>query len=909
MPDSASLGTPPTSYGTLLKSPLVRQVSLAVTVLCCIVEAMVFWPLYEDRKHHLYENLVDDQVHGLIAAKKDFEADRDLLSYAESILTSALITDVTGVRIREDATATQVAAGEDPAVLDASTKDQVTEDSSRVDIAIPHELVPAGLALTMRFDHREISRELNKFLVISAATTLLIALSCATLTVVAVIWLVLKPMLVLRHALSLDDESGLPEVRTAASGRTDEIGDVFRTTAKLLEDRARFRADLGQLVLERTMELTAANGRLRTMEAQTRSSAKRIRAILDNSPSFIYLKSVDGRYLLVNKQVEDALGLPADQILGKTHHDFYPEDLTDVYADQDREVVETKTTVVREAKVPRADGSPRSSIIYKFPVFGALGEVESIGAVIVDIEDRVRAEEALKEEKERAEAASRSKSDLIATVSHEVRTPMNGVLGMARLMRGTELDAEQRDTLETVIASGESLLRIVNDLLDISKLEAGHLELEDIPFLPRDVVHGTVSMLGMRAQEKGLQIVSQIDPGVPEVLRGDPYRLRQILVNLVSNAVKFTTQGEITITLTRIGERYEFAVADTGSGISSEARAKLFSPFAQGAIDVARKYGGTGLGLSICRQLVTMMDGEITLDSELGKGSRFAFTIRLPECPDVDPASLRPGTVPKALDPATAFRRPLTVLQVEDNEVNRKLMEKLLQQAGHRVVSVADGRAALLEITEQPFDLVIMDKHMPVMDGLEATRLIRALPPPAGTTPILGMTAGALDYELAACLEAGMDRVLTKPADEIALMATIAHLTEHLAAEALPVLVVDDLEINLKVARKQMENLGVACEVTSDPEHALNLMKAGGYAAALVDKEMPGLDGLELTRRFRDWEGDRPVPFPIVGISGHVSPEDREACLRAGMTAYLTKPVSIEDLRATLTAVKALPAE
>ncbi len=529
-----------------------------------------------------------------------------------------------------------------------------------------------------------------------------------------------------------------------------------------------------------------------------------------------------------------------------------------------------------------------------------------------DITEMKKAEVALTRARDEAERHARAKSDFVAMVSHEVRTPMNGVLGMARLLIDTKLDAEQRECLETIIKSAQSLLLIVDDLLDISKLEAGRLELESIPFLVVDTIEQSVAVLEPRAAEKRLEIVFDIDPKVPPVVKGDPHRLRQVLINLVSNAVKFTSQGAITVSVRRISDDEDvaalrFAVADTGRGIRPETQAKLFQPFNQGTVEIARKYGGTGLGLAICRQLVQAMGGEIELSSKVGEGSTFAFTVDLPVDADTDPAALRNATAsPKAAPHADADKKvKLRILQVEDNDTNRDVAERMLKRVGHEVVSVVNGRDALDILRTERFDVVLMDRHMPVMDGTEATRRIRALEEPLRSIPIVGITAGAMEDEIKACIDSGMNAVLTKPVAGEELRGTLIRMTQAarewtpLASEK-PVLVVDDVQVNLKVAQKQLTKLGLPCRTVDDPRRALDMLKTGDYALAIVDIKMPNMDGVELTMRLRAWEKDRGTHTPVVAMTGLVSADEKNRFAAAGMDGYLAKPVVLGDMAAML---------
>jgi PAS domain S-box-containing protein len=498
------------------------------------------------------------------------------------------------------------------------------------------------------------------------------------------------------------------------------------------------------------------------VEAELRESEARLRLILETSPVGVSVASTDGAIQYANPRLGAMLDRDVASIISVRAHTFYDDPrVRDALA---AEIAAGGAVNDREVVFRRADGGRIHCLVTMRPI--SWKGAPAILAWLYDITQRKAAEEALREAKEQAELAARAKSEFLATMSHEIRTPMSGILGMIQLLLDTVLTDEQRDQAETVRYSGDALMAILDDILDLSKLEAGRMELEEQPFNMDRLLASVVSLMSSRARAKGLAVAKHVDPDLPAYFRGDPGRLRQILLNLLNNAIKFTDRGGVTVSIFadeggrgpggRRGLR--FAVADTGPGISPEVRDRLFHDFIQADTSISRRYGGSGLGLSICRRLVGLMSGQIGVESQPGHGSVFWFTIDLEAAPTPEGmAEPEPGAA------AAVPLPPLDILLAEDNRVNQKVACALLQRKGHRVTVAEDGFEAVRLAREKPYDLVLMDMQMPGMDGLEATAGIRALPGAVGRVPIIAVTANVLKGDDVRCLAAGMDDYLAKP--------------------------------------------------------------------------------------------------------------------------------------------------
>ena len=521
-------------------------------------------------------------------------------------------------------------------------------------------------------------------------------------------------------------------------------------------------------------------------EEAIRASEATMRAVIETAVDGVMIIDDAGKVQIYNTACEKLFGYPREDVIGRNVRMLMPlpyrEEHDGYIANYKRTGVRKIIGIGREVVGQRKDGST-------FPMELSVGETMADGkkvyvGIIRDLTERIEAMEAVTTAKQ-ADAANRAKSEFLATMSHELRTPMNGILGMTGLLMDTPLTTEQRDYAEAVQKSGETLLTLLNNILDLSKIEAGRFELYDRPFDPNEVLDGIAAVWESQANRKGLEFFVTNDLRGVSALIGDPDRLRQILVNLVSNAVKFTSSGFIALRVKReasMGEKIvlRFEVKDSGIGIAEDVQNRLFRKFEQADADTARTYGGSGLGLAICRQLTEMMGGHIGLISAPGRGSTFWVTLPF----DVvqsdgyeDGARIEKALAEKRSE--NSVPSALKILVAEDHPYNQKLMLARLGAAGHSVTLANDGAAALAKAQEQEFDLVLMDVRMPEMDGIQATAEIRKLPPPHGTVPIIAVTAHAMRGDRERYLEAGMDDYVSKPVDFGALFQVVQKVLDR----------------------------------------------------------------------------------------------------------------------------------
>jgi len=647
--------------------------------------------------------------------------------------------------------------------------------------------------------------------------------------------------------------------------------------------------------------------------------------ILDSLGEGIYGVDLDGNMIFMNKEAEKILGYSMEELKDKPSHEaiHYARPDGSKYIASDCEIHATS----RDGKVRRISNEVfwkkgGIAVPVEYIATPIMSGGRPAGAVVSfsDISERLRAEKELQAAKEAAEAANKAKSEFLATMSHEIRTPMNAIIGMGELLEETELNKEQAQYVRVFKSAGESLLDLINDVLDFSKIESGRIDLEETDFNLEELVERTCEFLALRAHKKGIELNYSVGEDVPCALNGDPTRLRQVMINLLSNSIKFVEKGEIFLHVSRREEAgggvgLLISVKDTGIGIPADKLNSIFDKFTQADSSTTRKYGGTGLGLSISKKLANLMGGDIRVESEPGRGSTFYFTAKLREALDKK----------VCYEPvATGELKNLNALIVDDNATNRLILKELLLKWGLRVTETESGPDGLEAIKSAhelgtPFDLVLLDYFMPGMDGIEVARQLKENPSVfAGI--ILMLTSDSRGSDVTRAKKMGISEYLVKPVKKQELKDAIllsmgklrpaapakpAETPLAFSADKLPaarLLLADDSEDNRMIIKAFLKAAPVTVETAVNGEEAVNKFTTGRYDLVLMDIQMPVMDGYEATRKIRAWEEKSGFARThIVAFSASVLKEDIDKALAAGCSSFLTKPVKKAALLKVLT--------
>ena len=700
-------------------------------------------------------------------------------------------------------------------------------------------------------------------------------------------------------------------------------------------------ADQGRELLERSLALSSKemqqlyDNLRQTSELRLKDMEKQTQNLIDHALDGIISMSAEGKILTWNPQASEIFGWSIEHVIGKYLVDLIiPDQFREAHRQGLKRFAETKSGTITNKRLELTalhhDGHEFPVEISIIPI--AQGDTYFFYGLVRDITEKQIAEQSLRQAKETAEQGAKAKSEFLATMSHEIRTPMNGIIGMTGLLLDTGLTSQQHQFAETVRSSGEALLTIINDILDFSKIEAGKLYFETIDFDLRIAMEDTLDLLAEKAGSANLELVGSLNPSIPTALRGDPGRFRQVLLNLISNAIKFTKEGAVTATITLVTETPDnatirVAVTDTGIGIDPLAQQSLFQPFQQADSSTTRQFGGTGLGLAICKKLVERMSGTIGIDSQLGLGSTFWFTAQFKKQSHQAPI------------PLNTKLEGLRICCIDDHPVNRQLLEEYAKNWAMQVTTAVTPLEALHLIQRaqedgNPFQIAIVDMEMPGMDGMTLARMIKANPQLEEIRLVLLSSLGQRG-DAKEAKTAGFSGYLTKPIRQNTLRHTLETVMslepENLHHPATPVvtrftaleaaktgnariLVVDDHHVNQQLAMMMIERLGYKVDAVANGQEAIEACATIPYGLVFMDCQMPVMDGYDATKNIREAErmkregkgedsphASRLTPHgllhvPIVAMTANAMPEDREKCLQAGMDDYLSKPIRPDSI-------------
>jgi len=655
---------------------------------------------------------------------------------------------------------------------------------------------------------------------------------------------------------------------------------------------------------------------IRQAQAALRETEEQYRKLIESASDVVWQVDGEGRWTFLNTAAEEVFTADRDDLLGRSFLEMMPPDQHEAAGESFRRILAGQDLIDFETVFLTSTGEMRHISFSGRPIHDpATGQSVGARGIARDVTARVEARQALEDARSAAERLAETRSSFLANMSHEIRTPMNGILGMTELLLDSDLTPEQRQSAQLIQTSAEALLRILNDILDFSRMEAGQYEIERTSFNLPALVDSTLRTFAVRAFEQGLELVSDMHGDTPHQVIGDPGRIRQVLNNLVGNALKFTPEGEVSVAVAPVGERegaalIRFTVRDTGIGIPAEKQQHIFEEFAQADSSTTRHYGGTGLGLAISSGIVRLMGGEIELESEVGQGSVFRFEIPL----EIEAADLRP--VPER---EKVILEGIRVLMVDDNATNRRIVRQMLDGLGLEIEDAEEAEAGLAKLRaavekEHPFDLAVIDGHMPGRDGFEMASVIRSETRIAGTK-LMMLTSAARKGDGQRCRELGIHAYLTKPVARPDLLEAIVMvlgekgpeekadtlITRHSIEETRQhrrILLAEDNPVNQKVAATMLRKRGHEVEVVENGRLAVEAVRKRTYDLVLMDVQMPEMDGLEAVQEIRR---DRALAnLPVIALTAHALEGDREKFLEAGMNGYLSKPFKPHELFSTV---------
>lgn len=704
-----------------------------------------------------------------------------------------------------------------------------------------------------------------------------------------------------------------------------EIGDLAQSALVFKDsliklDQEKLKAErLNRQMQDYTDKLEET--RLEAMEARLKTEEQKtlLDNLLDHMPLTVFAKDVkdDYNYILVNRSAEKFFGHSAEEMIGKTDYDFFSEKESDFFRAKDRETMEGGEVVYVEQEPVTTDDNTFIARTIKAPIYDDKGEASVLLGILEDVTDRIEAEEELKDAKVKAEEASKAKSDFLANMSHEIRTPMNAILGMSNILLDTKLSSEQRECASAIKTSGDTLLHIINDIIDISKIEAGKLTIEKIEFDLFEIIQEVANLYSFQAREKGVELLMDVDPELPPVVIGDPTRTKQILANLISNALKFTSEGHVIV---RAGEHkknnkgidIQFSIEDTGVGIPEAKQQKIFEKFSQAEESTTRKFGGTGLGLAIVKQLIEIMGGSIGVESQEGKGSIFKFNLLLKEG-----RGHKENAVPEGLS-------DLRILIIDDCVVERKIVSAYLDKnkvSYDQASSGEEGIELIERYSESHYDVCLVDYNMAGMSGMEFVKKVREQKQydKLAILMISGIIDKGTDEDLK---RMGLDGFFSKLFNPVHLYKAIKTISDNRKAGVtdLPivtqhnvmsghgeqndlendiyrqypenyVLAVDDTKMNMLVIKKVLRKFGLKIDTAVNGVEAFNMSKEKDYDVIFMDCQMPEMDGFEATEKIRELEkSEGRNQVPIIALTADAMIGDREKCLGVGMNDYINKP-------------------